>query len=84
MYHSGEFVISASYNYDWSVLEDFFKKNNIDYVIYNLNVKLGQISRIIIRKKESLIKLYKLLYDGEFVGLERKHIKFLKYYETTL
>lgn len=79
-YHSGEFVITASYNYDWSILEDYFKKNDIEYSIYRLVVKLGKVSHIIVRKKESLCKLYKLLYsDDNFKGLERKHNKYVKY-----
>jgi hypothetical protein len=81
-YHSGEFVISSSYEYDWNILETFYKLNKIEYSIYNLNVELGQVSRIIVRKKDSLIKLYNILYKDEFHGLERKYIKFLKYYET--
>ena len=80
-YHSGEFVVTGCYNYDWSVLENYFNKNNIKYSIYRLNVELGQVSRIIVRKKESLITLYNLIYDGNFYGLKRKHIKYLKYYE---
>jgi hypothetical protein len=82
-YHSGEFVVSGLYNYDWSILENYFNNNNIKYSIYRLNVKLGQVSRIIVRKKESLIILFDLLYPNEFHGLERKYLKFLKYYEKT-
>ncbi len=79
-YHSGEFVITASYDYDWSILEDYFKKNNIEYSLYRFIVKLGKVSHIIVRKKESLCKLYDLLYfDDNFKGLERKHKKYLKY-----
>ncbi len=79
-YHSGEFVITASYDYDWSILEDYFKNNNIEYSIYRFVVKLGRVSHIIVRKKESLCKLYKLLYsDDNFKGLERKHNKYVKY-----
>jgi len=80
-YHSGEFVISGNYDYDWNTLEQFYKENNIEYSIYRQIVKLGKVSVIIVRKRESLIKLYELLYKDEFKGLERKHIKFLKYYE---
>lgn len=79
-YHSGEFVITASYDYDWSILEDYFKNNNIDYSIYRFVVKLGKVSHIIVRKKESLCRLYDLLYsDNNFKGLERKHNKYVKY-----
>jgi hypothetical protein len=80
-YHSGEFVISGSYDYDWTVLEDFCNKNNIEYSIYRLDVKLGQVSRFIVRKKKSLIKLFNLFYSNDFHGLKRKYLKFLKYYE---
>jgi len=83
-YHSGEFVITSSYKYDWTVLEDYFMKNKIEYSIYRLNFKIGQVSKIVVRKKKSLIKLYKLLYSDKFVGLERKYLKFLKYYETVV
>lgn len=79
-YHSGEFVITASYDYDWTVLEDYFRKNNIEFSLYRDVVKLGKVSRIIVRKKESLYKLYVLLYsDDNFKGLERKYNKYLKY-----
>jgi hypothetical protein len=79
--HQGEFIITSSYDYDWSTLEQFYKKNNIDYSIYRQICKLGKNSDIKVRKKESLIKLYELLYKDEFKGLERKHIKYLNYYE---
>ena len=80
-YHSGEFVISGSYNYDWGVLENYCNDNYIDYSIYRLNVELGQVSRFIVRKKESLIRLFEILYDNSFYGLNRKYQKYLKYYE---
>ena len=78
-YYSGEFVITANYNYDWSTLEQFYKENNIKYSIYREIVKLGKVSQIIVRKKDSLLKLYELLYNDEFKGLNRKYNKFLKY-----
>jgi hypothetical protein len=81
-YHSGEFVITSSYNYDWSTLEQFYKENKIEYSIYRTFEKLGRVSRIIVRKRDSLIKLYALLYNDEFKGLERKYSKFLKYINT--
>jgi hypothetical protein len=80
-YHSGEFVITANYDYDWSVLENYFNENNIEYSIYRLIVKLGRVSQFIVRKKKSLIILFKKLYEDEFHGLERKYIKYLNYYE---
>lgn len=78
-YHSGEFIITSSYKYDWSTLEKFCTQNNIEYKIYNLIVPLGKISKFVIRKKDSLLKLYNLLYSDEFNGLYRKKIKFDKY-----
>ena len=80
-YHSGEFVITSSYDYDWSTVENYFTENNIEYSIYRIVVKLGRISKIVVRKKNSLLKLYCLLYSNNFKGLERKYIKFKKYYE---
>jgi hypothetical protein len=47
----------------------------------NLDVELGQVSRFVIRKKDSLIKLHKLLYDNDFNGLVRKKKKFDNYIE---
>jgi len=82
-YHSGEFVVSGSYDYDWCTLEKFCVDNNIEYSIYGLNVTLGQVSRFVVRKKESLISLFNILYSDDFHGLERKYLKFLKFYETT-
>ena len=78
-YHSGEFVITSSYDYDWSTLEQFYKENNIEYSIYRTLEKLGRVSRIIVRKRDSLLKLYALLYNDEFKGLNRKYNKFLIY-----
>jgi len=78
-YHSGEFVITSNYDYDWSVLENFLIEKNIEYSLYRQIVKLGRVSNIIIRKKQSLLKLYSLLYNDDFKGLTRKHDKFLKY-----
>lgn len=81
-YHSGELVITSNYEYDWSTLENFYKINNIEYKIYRLIVPLGKVSKIVVRKRKSLNILFNLLYDGTFYGLNRKYIKFLKYYET--
>lgn len=80
-YHCGEFVISGTYNYDWSTLEDFYKNKNIEYSIYRLEVKLGRVSKIVVRKKKSLNILFDNLYCDEFHGLNRKYIKYLKYAE---
>lgn len=80
-YYTGEFIITGIYKYDWSILEEYFKLNNIHYKIYNLNVKLGKVSRFVVRRKLSLITLYNILYDGDFYGLKRKYIKYLNYYE---
>lgn len=81
-YHSGELVITSSYDYDWSTLENYYINNNVEYKIYRLIVPLGKVSKIVVRKRKSLNILFNLLYDGEFYGLNRKYIKFLKFYET--
>lgn len=78
-YHSGEFVITSSFDYDWGCLENYFNENNIEYRIYRCVVKLGRVSRIIVRKHKSLMILYDLLYSDDFKGLNRKYVKFLKY-----
>jgi hypothetical protein len=78
-YHSGEFVITASYDYDWSCLEKYFNNNEIEYSTYRLIVPLGRISNIIVRKKQSLIKLYNMIYCDEFRGLDRKYEKYQNY-----
>jgi hypothetical protein len=40
---------------------------------------LGRISNIIVRKKQSLIKLYNMIYCDEFRGLDRKYEKYQNY-----
>lgn len=80
-YHSGEWVITAEYDYDWSTLKRFCDHNQIKYSVYQLVVPLGRVSRFIVRRKDSLIKLFDILYKNEFVGLERKYLKFNNYYK---
>ena len=83
-YNSGEFVITSGYDYDWTVLENYYVKNNIEYSLYRMIVPLGRISTIIVRKRKSLINLYKLLYGDEFKGLDRKHKNYIKYINTQI
>lgn len=73
-----QFIISSTYEQDWSHMEKIFKDLNIvQYEIRKIENKNGNKSSIIrIKKYQEIEKLYKYLYpNGYEIGLKRKFNK---------
>jgi hypothetical protein len=70
------FSICGSYEQDWSILENIFKDNGIDYKIQRRTHKTGKFSVIRVWNKNSLLNISKILYqDYDGIGLKRKYDK---------
>jgi len=73
-----QYVMSGSYDQDWSSLEEICKKLNIYYIINKFETKKGhRYSRFLIARNEGIISFGDFLYgDNGSLGLKRKYEKY--------
>lgn len=73
---SCQFNVCASYDFDWSWLEEILTENGITYNKVRYQYTKSGFSRIIVSRLVELEKLIKFLYsDSEFKSLKRKYDK---------
>jgi hypothetical protein len=76
--HLMEFIMSGTYNQDWSSLIILCEELSINYKITNITTKKGhQHSRFLIKKKKDIVKFGNYIYQKDMFGLKRKYDKFL-------
>jgi hypothetical protein len=76
--HLMEFIMSGTYNQDWSSLIILCEKLNINYKISQITTKKGhQHSRFLIKKKTDIVIFGNFIYKENTFGLKRKYDKFL-------
>lgn len=76
---------SSTINQNWSFLELLCKKLEIEYSIRHEKRNTGNSSRFYVYGKHKTIKFCEFMYGGysnDFIGLKRKHDKFLQLKET--
>lgn len=75
-YYNMSFNVSSHYESDWSILEKFLSSLNIEYRIVRYKYKNSSFSRLVVSRKNSLVKLINFIYsDYDFIGLKRKYDK---------
>ena len=72
------FVISSSYNQDWSYFELLCVKLNVRYKIIQKKTSKGNHSLIRVSDRKSIQHLGEYIYDGISLGLPRKKDKYLE------
>jgi hypothetical protein len=73
-----QYVMSGSYNQDWSMLKSLCDKLNIFYIINKFETKKGHsYSRFLIARNDGILSFGNFIYgDNNDLGLERKFNKF--------
>jgi hypothetical protein len=73
-----QYVMSGTYNQDWSMLEDLCKKLDIFYIINKFKTKKGHsYSRFLIARNDGILSFGNFIYDDKNdLGLKRKFDKF--------
>lgn len=75
--YARQFILTGTYEQDWSLFEDFFNEIEAKYSIIRIRNKKSGYSQFRITNKKDLINLGNLLYD-DMIILDRKHQSWLK------